>query len=87
MTRNGARVTTRYSSTRGRAASAETLKKIDPAIETTKNDSAALCTQCVIVSRDCRAGPSNQSRNDPPTRDRFEALCRVPGSVCGESTM
>src|SRR5690606_3682400 len=62
MTRNGPSVRTRNSSTRGRAASGETLKKIEPAIETVKNVSAAACTQCVIVSRSRCGGPISQLR-------------------------
>ncbi len=57
MTRNGASVTTRNNSTLGRAASGETLKKIDPAIDTVKNASAAAWTQWVIVSRSTWGGP------------------------------
>lgn len=52
-TRNGANVSTRKSSTRGRAECGETQKKFEPAMATVRNVSAALWTQCITVRRAC----------------------------------
>src|SRR5690606_11741113 len=74
ITRNGPSASTRNSNTRGRAASGDTLKKIEPARDTVKNASAALWTQCVIASRGCRPGPSMMSRIEARQADRRDSL-------------
>jgi hypothetical protein len=73
ITRNGASEITRKSSTRGLAASADTLKKIEAAIEIAKHVSAAACRQCITVKPRRRPLPTIQLATPPSTPTEREA--------------
>ncbi len=57
----GARVSSRYSASRGRAASTETAKNSEPASETVMQASAAVLIECTRTSAESGSGPNTRT--------------------------